>query len=1044
MTLKNHLSATATACALVMSIVIAQDQAPAPARPPAPPARQPNEARADAPAPRDKLINEMREKGIPEDKIRIVQDKLAAADDEQAAAAQPPAAAEVAAPPPAEAEAAAPEAAAADPEAAIPAQPPAVAPRGPTTRPTLNPRGVGATANPRAAGQPAATPGANGAGAPGTGLNGLGAVPGGAAAAAAAGAASGKASGSSSKTNAPTLKFAEAPLDIVLGTYAEVTGRAPIIAPNVPKVSITFNGPPKAEYDKDDFIFVIEELLSLHDIALEPYSNKFVYVYSKKDIRSEGIETRFTMPGLDKLYAETGKTISQLIQLKNISAAEAQKALEGFKTPSGLFQVFERMNAVLVTDTQRNINRMLELVETLDVSIPVTEEVFFHVVRYAKAEDIKKRLEEFVAESQKQVQAKEEVKIAPSGAPVPIRTTTPTPTVPGRPGLPPGLVRPGQPVTPTPPTPTDPMFAGISDADRGMIRGKVHIMADERTNMLIITTHEKNMDFFNKIIDKLDIETTPDVGVEVQRLKYADSEEVATKLNDLIGNTTARQDSRTTPTAPGAAGRLTGQSTTTTPDTPQAAPRPDLAALRSAAANAVGGETKLGQLNKENIKILSDKRTNAIIMMGSRSDLTAIKKIIDCMDIQLAQVLIETVVVQVELGNGITAGIDWVLGKTANGYTIRHDQDKMAGGGGSGTSLLGNLTAITGGSSGSGGGSNETLTAASHVLSQGINYFLKSDKMNISALIQAAANDSRAKVLSSPILLTVDNKEASIEATSMRYLYKGVRYSGGYGGYGNNGYNSGYEVPDFEQRDIGLTMKITPRINPNGTVVLTVDEKFETIGPDQDVGGQKYPTVTTRKVQADVSVENQQTIVLGGLVQKESKKANAGIPILKDIPWIGRWLFGSVVDSEYRSELLIFLTPYVFEDSASAMAEAKRRKETLSTARPWDDAGWSGSDLADPVSPKTILDRQTRSWADDDQEYKTKREIDRAHQERAKMMLERTKKEAEEAAKRQNKKLPKTADIPGRMWDFRVGGEDVKLIMPRGETQLVEPEEGGD
>ena len=411
-------------------------------------------------------------------------------------------------------------------------------------------------------------------------------------------------------------------------------------------------------------------------------------------------------------------------------------------------------------------------------------------------------------------------------------------------------------------------------------------------------------------------------------------------------------------------------------------------------------------------------------MMGSKGDLAGIKKIIARMDIQLAQVMIETVVLQVELGSGLNMGIDWVLGSgTNNNYTIRGGKDKMAGGGGSGTSLLGSLTGIVSGSGSS--GTNAATETISHVLNQGINYFLKSDKMNVSALIQAAKSDSRAKVLSSPILLTVDNKEASIEATSMRYLYKGVRYSGG------SGYNNyGSEVPDFEQRDIGLTVKVTPRISPNGNVILTIDEKFETIGPDQDVGGQKYPTVNTRKLQADVSVENMQTIILGGLVQSESKKADAGIPILKDIPWIGRWLFGSVVDSEYRSELLVFITPYVFKDSASAVAEAKRRKDILSTPRPWDDAGWSISTVADPVSAKTRLQRQAQEWADADQEHKTGRELEKAREERTKMLLERTKKEAEAAAKKQKK--ARSSDLPPEFppVTVRAGGEGVQVFLP--------------
>jgi len=837
---------------------------------------------------------------------------------------------------------------------------------------------------------------------------------------------------SSGKTN--TLKFSEAPLEIVLGTFSSLTKKTPIIAPNVPKVTITLKSNDDVELTREEMIWAIEKRLSLDGITIEPIDDKFVMVLAKNTARAEGIVFSETLP--ENPHPETGRTISQMIILQHITAAEAQKALEGFKRPDGLLQVFERTNSILVTDTQENVNRMIQIVKFIDLPTLLEEKVEIRVIKYAKAEDIKKRLEEFVAESQKQGQPKEEIRMNQSGAPGTQRVTPPA--APVRP-TPPGLARP--PAAPVPAAPLETINASMDEAERGIIKGKVHIMADERSNQLIITTRPGNMKFFDQIIDVLDIETSPDIGVHVERLKYADAEEVATKLNDLIGNSSSAQQ-RTTGANPAAPGTRTQN---TPPGTPPGAPTTDrgsltdiIAARRDAAAAAANaaagpvGETKLGQLSKDNIKILSDKRTNAIIMMASKSDLASLNKIIEKMDIQLSQVMIETVVVQVELGSGINTGIDWVLGRDARGedyvkgiYTLGgRDEAKVAGGGGSGNSLLGNLTGIvTGGSTGT--GTNQVATVASHVLNQGINYFLKSDKLNVSALIQAAKNDSRAKLLSSPILLTVDNKEASIEATTMRYLYKGVRYSGG----GYNSYGGGYEVPDFEQRDIGLIVKITPRINPNGTVVLTIDEKFETVGPDQDVGGQKYPTVNTRKLQADISVENMQTVVLGGLVQSESTKSDAGIPILKDIPWVGRWLFGSVKDTENRSELLVFITPYVFEDSASAVAEAHRRRSILSDPRPWDDGGWSLSPVADPVPTKTRLERQAREWADADEDYKAERELQKANENRAKQMLERTKKEAREMEKkRKNAQSEDTSAIT-----VRAGGSGVQVFLPEVE-----------
>ena len=258
---------------------------------------------------------------------------------------------------------------------------------------------------------------------------------------------------------------------------------------------------------------------------------------------------------------------------------------------------------------------------------------------------------------------------------------------------------------------------------------------------------------------------------------------------------------------------------------------------------------------------------------------------------------------------------------------------------------------------------------------------MKSDKMDLTAIVQAAKSDSRTKVLASPILMTVDNKEATIEATDMIYLFSGYQYSG-------SSYN-GTQVRNYEKRDIGLTVKVTPRINPNGTVVLTVEQTFETQGADQNVpnesgGTDPYATITTRKIQSDVSVENKQTVVMGGLTRKSETESEAGVPILKDIPYIGKWLFGSVTQTEKRSELLVFMTPYVLDDGEEGQLEALRRKKALSDNRPWEDNGWSSSVLADPVSKKEQLRRLNDEWKRQDQERKVKLDIEKAKLERAK------------------------------------------------------------
>ena len=843
----------------------------------------------------------------------------------------------------------------------------------------------------------------------------------------------------------PVLNFEKAPLELVLMQYATLSEKVLLPAPNLPKAEITLtsNG---LELDKDTYLEAIEVALTMNGVVIEPFDKHFLRAFERKSVRTQGIRTSMNVS--TNGIPEKGRVISQLIRLSHITAEEAQKAIEGFKDPNGLFQVFERNNAILVTDTQENVNRMLEIIKELDVPNPVLEEVFVREVKYALATDIKTYLETIVTESQKDDQ-KSAAAPKTSGAPGFARPVTPPQpnrllNLNNRPGA--------NTPAPTPAKPNPVLTAAISDADRGMIRGKVLIVADERSNKLIIITAKTNMDFFDKVISTLDVVTTPEVSVDVIRLKYADAEEVSQMLNDLIGASSSSSQSKNNQNANANRGATATRSLTQS--------RPGVTPPRTPTANPTfAGNSNLGELNKDNIKILADKRINGIVVMARKADMAAVKRVIDDMDVKLSQVLLETVIIQVELGDDLQTGIDWVQrgrsrqsvaetdragnpryflsytdpnsadgsssltgmrmseaefsanGMESKGYALtelpsmvrnltrdgfyNNGSYMLGGGGGSGTSMLGSLM-----NAATSAATNDAVLTAANPIGGGVNYFLKSDKLNIAAVIQAAKSDSRTKVLASPILMTLDNKEATIEATDMIYLFSGYQYSG------SSMYGS--QVRNYEKRDIGLTVKVKPRINPNGTVVLEIEEKFETQGADQNVpnetgGTDPYATVTTRKMSSEVTVENLQTIVMGGLVRKSDVQSASGIPILKDIPWIGKWLFGSVSMKEARSELLVFITPYVLDDAAASQAEALRRKRSMSTSRPWDDNGWSLSTLADPVTKKEQLRRQALEWADQDDEHATGKKLEEAKEKRVKDLEEREEKERKEWAEKHAK-----------------------------------------
>ena len=855
---------------------------------------------------------------------------------------------------------------------------------------------------------------------------------------------------------APALNWDATPVDIVFQTYGEQVGKTILKDPAVPNATITLKSREGQKLTKEEYLEAIEVVLEMNGIHLEPYGEKFMRAIPRGKARKEGIPLYMDIADVPA-EAKDGRVISVMISFKSVATDEAQKALENFKSDTGALNVFERTNSILVTDTWQNIKRMEEIAKSIDISSPVLEQVFVYQVENASANDIKQALEQIVQESQKELE--KNGKAVQNNSNPQSNFVRPTSLGAGR-----LLNRPGQPEQPKA---VESTVTAMSDADRGMIRGKVLILADERSNKLVIITSKANYDFFEKVIKQLDVETTPDTVVKVYRLKYAEADEVADMINDLIGNApSAKNSSKGNQNA-----AAKGQGGTTRVTTPAGS---NAANAARKSANQRTGEAKPGELSKENTTVLADKRINGLVVMTNKELVPVVEGIIESMDVKLSQVLIETVIIEVTLGDDLKTGIDWVQRGRSRSMRIEDMKDSLGrtlyypykvesvdedgtktysdsiinyagtpvlsgvegasdvaakvlrsvlerdtfvnngsyglgGGGGKGSTLLetvmGGSTSSSSGSSSSDGDSSVVSTVAdastaffggATPIGSGINYFLKSDKLNLSAIIQASKSDSHAKYIASPIVMTVDNKEATIEATQTRKFYSGSTSTSGYGS------SNPTVTYNYSDKDIGIKIKVTPKINPNGTVMLKIEEEYSQLGAPQDVlvsganGGTNHESIDTsltRKMSADILLENMQTVVLGGLTETYKSESETGIPILKDIPWIGKWLFGSVSQTEDRKELLVFMTPYVLDEGDAAQAEALRRKKALSDTRPWDDHGWSASPIADPVSRKEQMRKLKDEWKKQDEERKTKLAIEDEKVKRAKALEQMSKEE---------------------------------------------------
>ena len=269
----------------------------------------------------------------------------------------------------------------------------------------------------------------------------------------------------------------EVHVDELLDIYADRTGKTILRDPSVSNTVIKFNLRDEKKFSKEEFIGVLETVLEMNGVHLEPSGEKLVNAFPSRVAASKGIPIIMTPKRLE----EKGRIVSMMIPFKNISVMEANHALEAYKSVAGLFVIYERTNSIVVTDVDKNINRMLEIVKAIDVAPFVTDCTFVRQIKFAKAQDIMRALSILTMESTKEVGMVATRKDSQEKIATLKRKET--------------MHR-----------------SGMPDANNGAIRGKVLLLADDRTNKLIVITRKANMDIFDSVIAELDVEVIPANG----------------------------------------------------------------------------------------------------------------------------------------------------------------------------------------------------------------------------------------------------------------------------------------------------------------------------------------------------------------------------------------------------------------------------------------------------------------------------------------------------------------------------------------------------
>ena len=538
-----------------------------------------------------------------------------------------------------------------------------------------------------------------------------------------------------------------------------------------------------------------------------------------------------------------------------------RSALDSIRSQAGSVQVAGNM--LVITDYASQVRDMMSLAKLIDV--PGNNEGIYTIpVKYADATQLQQKLSEILGVSNTPGGAS-----PGGGAPVNIRNTY---NYRGR-----GAAAGGGKGEP----------AGDEGAygDTGV---PSKILVDERTNTLIVVASEAGYARVKSLVDRLDIllDTEGGSAIRVYPLQNALAKDLAKTLNAALQG--AGQHQGATPGRPGA---------------PPVAP----------GGGAMAGlDTLEGQ-----VRVVSDDPTNSLIIMSSGRDYLAIRDVIRKLDQPRRQIFIEALILEVQLSKETDLGTSSHGGlPTDNGNALVLGGVQSANGPKSlSPASLATLSGMIGGIVGS------PLTQSQT--------FLGTSIPSYAVLFQALATQANTNILSAPHIIAIDNEEAKFSVGNNIPYQAGLSFGGvgipgaaGAAGAAGTGLPLGAIGQNIQREKLTLDLNVTPHISSNDSVRLEIEQNTKDEG---DKDPQLGPTWTERKLKTQVVVHDQESVVIGGLIQEREIYNTSKVPLLGDIPLLG-YLFKYTTKTKKKTNLLILLTPYIIKDQLDLEAIRERKE----------------------------------------------------------------------------------------------------------------------
>ncbi len=402
---------------------------------------------------------------------------------------------------------------------------------------------------------------------------------------------------------------------------------------------------------------------------------------------------------------------------------------------------------------------------------------------------------------------------------------------------------------------------------------EVLLVADNRTNSVLVSGDEIERARVRKLINYLDTPLEQSGNVKVIYLEYADAAEIAEVLTRVMQNM-SRLDA-----AEGAKPARSSDSSAT---------------------------------------IEADEGTNALIITADADEMAALEAVIHRLDIRRAQVLVEAIIVEMELIDGQDLGLQWLFANEDGAFGSNINAAN--------TRARRIAEAVVPGDDDDGTNDGEfELADLTRALAQTPGFSLGwgtlDDDFNMAVILNALNQQTNANILSTPSLLTLDNQEAFITVGQNVPFVTGSFTNTGAGG---DGAQNPFQT--IERENVGTSLSVTPHINEGDSIVLDIEQEVSSL-TGLSLSDIATDVITNeRKIQTKILAQDGRIVVLGGLIKDDVQDTKQKVPFLGDIPWLGR-LFQNDGVQYTKSNLLVFIRPTIIRDNeqlAGATAEKYR------------------------------------------------------------------------------------------------------------------------